>query len=101
MGFPILKKLNILTVGIIIGVVIPVILFILFVMPKISHLSVMGEYYKIIVVKFLPLFLSRCIFPNALLFFLLIWKNQMQIAKGLLISTAVLTAILLFISFIL
>ncbi len=101
MGFINLQKLNTVLAGIIIGVILPVILYFIFIMPKMSHLSVLGDYYARIVVKFLPLFLSRCIFPNALLFFLLIWKNQMHIAKGVLISTAVLTAILLFISFVL
>ncbi|MBA7543567.1 hypothetical protein ES705_35898 [subsurface metagenome] len=101
MGFLNLQKLNTLLVGIVVGVALPVILYFVFVMPKMSHLSFIGEYYGRMMVKFLPLFLSRCIFPNALLFFLLIWKNQMQIAKGVLISTGVLTAGLLFISFIL
>lgn len=95
------EKLNTLLAGIIIGVIIPVILYFIFVMPKMSHYSVIGDYYAMLIVKFLPLFLSRCIFPNAVLFFILIWRNQMQIAKGLLISTSVLTAALLFISFIL
>jgi len=101
MGFINLKKLNTLLAGIIIGVLVPVILYFIFIMPKMSHYSVLGNYYTMVIVKFLPLFLSRCIFPNALLFFLLIWRNQMHIAKGILISTAALTGILLFISFIL
>lgn len=101
MGFLKLQKLNTLLAGIIIGIILPVILYFIFIMPKVNHLSFMGEYYSRLLVKFMPLFLSRCIFPNALLFFLLVWKNQMQIAKGVLISTAVLTSILLFISFIL
>ena len=101
MGYIKLQKLNTLLAGIIIGVVLPIVLYFIFVMPKMSHYSVIGDYYAMIIVKFLPLFLSRCIFPNALLFFFLIWKNQMHIAKGVLISTSVLTSVLLFISFIL
>lgn len=97
-----LQKLNTVLAGIIIGIIIPAALYFIFIMPKMSNYSVIGEtYFREMVIKFLPLFLSRCIFPNALLFFLLIWRNQIRIAKGILISTGVLTAILLFISFVL
>jgi hypothetical protein len=97
-----LQKLNTVFAGIIIGIIIPAALYFIFIMPKMSNYSVIGDiYFREMVIKFLPLFLSRCIFPNALLFFLLIWRNQIRIAKGLLISTGVLTAILLFISFVL
>ncbi|MBN2523950.1 MAG: hypothetical protein JXB24_11815 [Bacteroidales bacterium] len=101
MGFINFKKLNTLLAGILIGVLLPAALYFIFIMPKMAPLSIIGKQYSMIIIKFLPLFLSRCIFPNALLFFLLIWKNQMNIAKGVLISTAVLTSVLLFISFIL
>jgi hypothetical protein len=97
-----LQKLNTVLAGIIIGIIIPAALYFIFIMPKMSDYSVIGEtYFREMVIKFLPLFLSRCIFPNAILFFLLIWRNQIRIAKGILISTGVLTAILLFISFVL
>lgn len=95
-----MRKFNNLVTGLIIGVALPVILYLIFVMPKMSHFEFIDEYYKKMIVKFLPLFLTRCIFPNALIFFLLIWKNQMKIAKGLLISTAVLTGILVLINFV-
>jgi hypothetical protein len=96
------KKLNTVLAGIILGVILPAILFFLFVMPRLSHFSALGSYYfHEIVLKFLPMFLSRCIFPNALLFFILIWRDQNQIAKGILISTGILTSALLFISFVL
>ena len=94
-----MQKLNNFTVGIIVGVILPVILYLLFIMPKMSHFAFMDEYYRKMMIKFLPLFLTRCIFPNALLFFLLIWRNQLKIAKGILISTAVLTGALVIINF--
>jgi hypothetical protein len=97
-----LQKLNSVVAGIIAGVILPAILYFIFVMPKMNHFSIVGPaYFREIVVKFLPIFLSRCIFPNALLFFILLWRNQNEIAKGILISTGVLTSILLIISFIL
>lgn len=97
-----LQKLNTVLAGIIIGVVIPSAIFFIFILPKYEHLTFLGNkvFYEFLA-EILPMLLSRCIFPNALLFFLLIWQNQNQIAKGLLISTGILTAILLFISFVL
>jgi hypothetical protein len=96
-----LKKLDNFVLGIITGVLLPVLLYMLFVFPKMHHYSFIEGFYKDIIIQFLPIFLSRCIFPNALLFFFFTWKDKLKIAKGILISTAVLTAILLFISFIL
>jgi hypothetical protein len=95
------KKLDNFMLGIAAGIILPVVLYFIFVYPKMSHYSFMVGYYRDIVVKFLPVFLSRCIFPNALIFFFFTWKDQLNIAKGILLSTAVLTAILLFISFVL
>lgn len=95
------KKIDNFILGLVAGVVLPAILYLIFVYPKMNHFSFMDGYYRDIVVKFLPLFLSRCIFPNALVFFFFTWKDKLKIAKGILLSTAVLTALLLFISFIL
>ena len=96
-----MQKLNNVYLGMLIGVVIPSILYLIIVYPKMSHFQFMDSYYKQMLIKFLPLFLTRCIFPNALVFFLLIWRNQLKIAKGILISTAVLTGILVLINFVL
>jgi len=96
-----MKKFNNLFTGIIVGVILPTILYFIIVLPKMSHFKFVDEYYRQMIIKFLPLFLTRCIFPNALVFFLLIWQNQLKIAKGILISTAVLTGILVLINFIL
>ena len=96
-----LQKLNTVFAGILIGIVIPAIIFSLFVYPRIDHLSFFGsKIFHQILAEILPLLLSRCIFPNALLFFILIWRNQNLVAKGILISTGVLTSVLLFISFV-
>jgi hypothetical protein len=96
-----LEKIDNFLLGLVTGVILPALLYMLFVYPKMSHYSFIEGYYGDILIKFLPIFLSRCIFPNALLFFFFTWKDKLKVAKGILISTAVLTAILLFISFIL
>jgi hypothetical protein len=96
-----LQKINNIYIGLIAGILIPAILYFIFIYPKISHYSSLDGYYYKMVMKLLPLFLTRCIFPNAILFFLLVWKNLLQAAKGILISTAALTAILVIINFVL
>lgn len=97
-----LQKLNTVLAGIIIGILLPAGLYFIFIMPKMNNYSFIGAtYFREFLAEILPMLLSRCIFPNALLFFILIWRNQTQIAKGLLISSGILTAILLFVSFVL
>ena len=92
-----LEKLDNFLLGIITGIVLPALIYLIFIHSKIDVYSFIKGFYTDI----LPVFLSRCIFPNALLFFFFAWKDKLKFAKGILISTAALTAILLFISFIL
>ena len=94
-----LQKINTLTWGIIIGIIVPAIFYFILVLPKMQHFEFIGKYYGVMVFKLLPVFLGRCVFPNALIFFLLLWKDLALAAKGVLLSTAVLTAILLIIGF--
>ena len=96
-----LQKINTLFWGIVIGIVIPVVFYLIFVLPKMQHFTFIGKYYGSMILKFLPVFLSRCIFPNALIFFLLLWRDLTEAAKGVLYSSAVMTALLLIISFVL
>jgi hypothetical protein len=95
------KKFNTLFTGIVIGTLLPIIFYYIFVMPTMRKYQFIADQYGEFMVKMLPIFLSRCIFPNALIFFLLLWLNQAKAAKGLLITTAVMTALLLIINFIL
>ncbi len=52
--------------------------------------------YNQIMLKLLPMLLSRCIFPNAFLFFLFVWTKFDYLAKGILYVTIGLTVILIF-----
>jgi hypothetical protein len=96
-----IKKLDTVVAGILIGIVVPVIFYYFFVMPGLKQYKFLGDLYLQMVVKMLPIFLSRCIFPNAILFFLLIWSNKSNAAKGVLIITGIATAILMVINFVL
>ena len=95
-----MQKLNNLILGLIIGIVLPAVFYFIFVVPKMSDriiFDLLDQHYKM---KVVSLLLTRCVFPNALVFFLLIWKNQLKIAKGILISTAMLAGALVIINFI-
>jgi hypothetical protein len=97
-----IRKLDNIAAGIIAGIIVPAIFFYFFVYPSMNRYSFLGEsLYKEFVIKMLPMFLSRCIFPNALLFFGLLWVDFAKAAKGVLIFTGTITAILLFINFVL
>jgi hypothetical protein len=98
---PMMRKFDNHLTGILVGLLLPTALYLIFIMPKMHNFRFLDDYYTAVVIKSLPLFLTRCIFPNALLFFILIWKNYLKIARGILISTAVLTAALVVINFIL
>jgi hypothetical protein len=95
-----IKKIDTVAAGIIIGIIVPMIFYYFFVMPDMKKYRFLGELYMQMVVKMLPLFLSRCIFPNALLFFMLLWTNKPNAAKGMLIITAIATSILMIINFV-
>ncbi len=95
-----LRKLDTMLAGILVGLIIPAIFYFIFIHPKLSRYSFLDEYYAKMLVKLLPILLSRCIFPNALVFFLLLWRNQTNIARGILIITAVLTGVLVIMNFV-
>ena len=94
-----IKKIDTVAAGIIIGIILPIVFYYLFVLPEMKQYRFLGNLYMQMVVKMLPMFLSRCIFPNALLFFILLWTNKSNAAKGMLIITGMATAILMIINF--
>jgi hypothetical protein len=96
-----IKKFDNLAAGIIVGIIVPALFYYFFVYPTIKHYSFLGSLYVDLIVKMLPMFLSRCVFPNALLFFILLWTDMAKTAKGVLIVTGIITAVLLFINFVL
>lgn len=101
MGFLVkLRKFDIYWVGIILGILLPLILYPILRPLDPENFAFISSIYKEALMKLLPMLLSRCIFPNALLFFIFIWSEFDQIAKGILHSTVFLTAILILIQII-
>jgi hypothetical protein len=95
-----LKKYDQLWIGIVLGILFPLLLYPVLRPLDPKNFAFISKDYHMALLKLLPMLLSRCVFPNALLFFLFIWSDFDQLAKGVLISTVGLTAILVLIQII-
>lgn len=94
-----LRRYDYLWIGVILGLALPLALYPILRPFNPSNFGFIQTMDKFTVIKLLPMLLSRCIFPNAFLFFLLIWTDFERAAKGVLYTTIVLTAILFIIQF--
>jgi hypothetical protein len=88
------KKLNSLVSGILIGLIVPVLFYMIFYYTKFKNLDFISYYKTIYLGRLLPLLISRCVLPNLLLFFIFNWLNWQKAAKGIFISTLGLTVLL-------
>ena len=95
-----LRRYDKLWIGIVLGLILPAIFFYLTNPLDANKYGAMREEFNKALLKLLPILLSRCIFPNALLFFLLLWSNFENTAKGVLYTTVGLTGILILIQII-
>lgn len=88
------KKYDTLAVGIISGIILPVITFVILwlVTADISLGAYLKSFYKM---ESLAGLLSLCTIPNLLLFFVYIWTNRNRSARGVIIATFVLAAVML------
>jgi len=89
------QKIDRQWVGIILGVIVPIItlyIIYLFVYPRNSFVS----FYEMITSKgFFTQLLSLAVIPNAAVFFIFIWTDKLRAARGVLASTIII-AILVF-----
>ena len=88
------KKINTIVSGVLIGLVIPILFYMVFYYAKFKNLDFISYYKQIYLGTLLPLLISRCILPNLLLFFIFNWVNWEKAAKGIFIATLGLTIIL-------
>lgn len=88
-----LQRIDKQWIGLVIGLIIPAITFFLiyiFAFPKHSLVS----YYEMIMAKqFFSQILSLAVIPNAGAFFLFIWANKLNAAKGVLAATILLALV--------
>lgn len=95
-----LQKLDNFWIGVAFGILLPIILY-HFINPlDRENFSFITADYNRAIFKMLPILLSRCIFPNAFIFFISIWSHFDALAKGILYSTIGLTGALILIQLI-
>lgn len=82
-----LKKLDKFLIGFILGLIIPLVLFYIFKPLNSENFVFMKIYYRQAMMKIVPMLLSRCVIPNAFLFFIFIWSSYDRAAKGILWAT--------------
>jgi predicted Na+-dependent transporter len=89
-----IKKINTVVSGVLTGLVIPILFYMVFYFAKFKNLNFISYYKQVYLGTLLPLLISRCILPNLLLFFIFSWVNWEKAAKGVFIATLGLTIIL-------
>jgi len=90
------KKGNSVKLGLLLGVLLPIIAMALVYLVKFSGYPI--DYFKeqILEMKLFSKFLSVCVYPNLGLFFIFIWADRLLSARGVLMATIFL-AILVFV----
>jgi|SRR6056297_2517791 len=91
------KKGNSLWLGFALGLLAPVLFILIFYGIKFSDQYSFSVFLdKLFELNIASKYLSICVYPNLLLFFIFIWKNRLYSARGVLFATIIL-AILVFI----
>jgi hypothetical protein len=86
-----MKKLDSVGLGIIAGMVLPVLVYMILYFSKVMDIRhVLFSDYSILS-TILPLLISHCILPNIILFFICNALDKMLIAKGVVIATLIMT----------
>ena len=86
-----MKKLDSVGVGIIAGMVLPVLVYMILYFTKVMDIRhVLFSDYSILS-AILPLLISHCILPNVILFFICNALDKMLTAKGVVIATLIMT----------
>jgi len=95
------SKYDLIKLGFIIGVFLPVITIILVYFLRFGSYSLPSFLRTIMVLRTLPQFLSLAVLPNLLAFFIFIWLDHLFAARGVLGATIVDALIIVLIKFIL
>jgi hypothetical protein len=87
-----MKKFDSVGVGIIAGIVLPVLVYMILYFTKVMDIrNVLFSDYSILS-TILPLLISHCILPNIILFFICNALDTMRAAKGVVIATLIMAA---------
>ncbi len=88
-------KWNKQSIGLVVGVLAPIISFLVMYLLKHDHIS-FGDYLRMLKsANMVSSLLSLCVVPNLLFFFMFIWSNLLKSARGVLMATFVMAVIVL------
>ena len=93
------KKWNSLKLGLLLGIVFPLLVMVGFYFWKFETMDFQYFWDKLFELNVFTKFLSICVYPNLLLFFVFIWKNRLLSARGVLMATIVLALIVMIFKF--
>lgn len=84
------KKWNSLKLGFLLGITWPLLVMVGFYFWKFEAMDFRFFWDKLFELEIFTKFISICVYPNLLLFFIFIWKNRLLSARGVLMATIVL-----------
>lgn len=93
------KKWNSLKLGLLLGIVLPLLVMVGFYFWKFDAMDFQYFWDKLFEMNIFSKFLSVCVYPNLLLFFVFIWKNRLLSARGVLLATFILAFVVMIIKF--
>lgn len=84
------KKGGSMKLGLILGFLLPIVVMVVFYLTKFASYPV--EYFReqLLNMQLFSKFVSICVYPNLLLFFIFIWRNRLYSARGVLGATILL-----------
>ena len=93
------KSWDSLKLGMILGVGWPLLVMILFYLVKFDNYPLNIFFDQLLELKLFSKFISVCVYPNLLLFFIFIWKNLLYSARGVLLATILLGFLVIILKF--
>lgn len=82
------NKYNNMRFGTAVGLLTPLVVLLIFYLLNVSRFGGHEQLMRYIVtVKVYTAILSLCVIPNLLLFFVLVWKNLLYAARGVILAT--------------
>jgi hypothetical protein len=87
------KKWNSIWLGFALGLAWPVIVGFIFYFTKFNEQELSNFIEALFELKVFSKFISLCIYPNLLVFFIFIWRNLLYSARGVLMATIILAFI--------
>lgn len=84
-------NINTLPIGVVLGILAPVLVFFIFYLIKFSQFSVKEFFYILITKNVFVQLISLCVIANLLVFFLFIWTHRYYAARGVIMATFIYT----------